>query len=174
METLWITINPMTFWSLEAVCQIFLKVTSPLLRNQKCQLYFSPKNLLGIVFFDIEETKALQSFFWRAKDGFKIVSDKEEMALLFLKLRSAEKLDLFLILLKLLKIGSSCEYQSLSPFLYDKRYSYSEGYRMGNIFEFTMNNFNTNITLEEVSDKANMTKNAFCKYFKKPTNKTYF
>lgn len=141
--------------------------------SEMLTLFFTKKSF-GTNFFDMEETKALQPFFTRATHGFKAISDKEDMARLFLKLRSAEKLDRFLILLKLLKLGSSCEYQSLSSFIYDKYYSDSEGHRMRNIFEFTMGNFNANITLEDVSDKANMTKNAFCKYFKKRTNKTYF
>jgi len=34
--------------------------------------------------------------------------------------------------------------------------------------------FYRDITLEEVAKKANMTKNAFCRYFKKRTNKTFF
>jgi AraC-like DNA-binding protein len=37
-----------------------------------------------------------------------------------------------------------------------------------------MNHFNSEITLDGISEVANMTKNAFCKYFKKRTNKTYF
>jgi AraC-like DNA-binding protein len=37
-----------------------------------------------------------------------------------------------------------------------------------------MTYFNTDISLETISEVANMTKNAFCKYFKKRTNKTYF
>ncbi|WP_317124787.1 helix-turn-helix domain-containing protein [Aureibaculum luteum] len=45
---------------------------------------------------------------------------------------------------------------------------------MRNVFEFTMTHFNREVTLEKVATIANMTKNAFCKYFKKRTNKTYF
>ena len=142
-------------------------------KSEMLTLFFT-KKAFGNNFFEMEETRALQSFFARATHGFKVISNKEDMAQLFLKLRSAEKLDQFIIMLKLLRSASLCEYQSLSSFIYEKQYSDSEGNRMRNIFEFTMSNFNTNITLEEVSDKANMTKNAFCKYFKKRTNKTYF
>ena len=45
---------------------------------------------------------------------------------------------------------------------------------MQDVFDFTMTYFNTDISLETISEVANMTKNAFCKYFKKRTNKTYF
>ncbi|HXJ97615.1 MAG TPA: AraC family transcriptional regulator [Gelidibacter sp.] len=142
-------------------------------KSEMLSLFFTKKSF-GKNFFELEETKMLQPFFNRATHGFKAISEKEKMADLFLELRSAEKFDQFLILLKLLKFGSLCEYKSLSSFIYEKKYSDDEGNRMRDIFEFTMTNFTTNITLEEVSDKANMTKNAFCKYFKKRTNKTYF
>ena len=142
-------------------------------KSEMLSLFFTKKSF-GNSFFEMEETKLLEPFFTRATHGFKAISEKEKMADLFLELRSAEKFDQFLILLKLLKIGSLCDYKSLSSFIYEKQYSDDEGNRMRDIFEFTMSNFNTNITLEEVADKANMTKNAFCKYFKKRTNKTYF
>tara|TARA_R110002050_G_scaffold60485_4_gene134130 strand:+ start:11729 stop:12040 length:312 start_codon:yes stop_codon:yes gene_type:complete len=45
---------------------------------------------------------------------------------------------------------------------------------MQDIFDYTMTHFHKDISLETISDVATMTKNAFCKYFKKRTNKTYF
>jgi AraC-like DNA-binding protein len=77
-------------------------------------------------------------------------------------------------LLQLLKILAKTNYKSLSSFVYNKKYSDNEGNRMRNVFEYTMNNFTQEITLDAISKVANMTKNAFCKYFKKRTNKTYF
>ncbi|MGV8815665.1 MAG: AraC family transcriptional regulator [Gelidibacter sp.] len=151
-----------------------LKSDTSVHKQSKMLSLFFNKNSFGEKFFELEETKALQSFFTRATHGFKVISDKEEIEKLFLKLRSSEKLDQFLILLEVLKLASNSEYKSLSSFIYEKQYSDYEGNRMRNIFEFTMSNFNTNISLEAVSEKANMTKNAFCKYFKKRTNKTYF
>lgn len=147
--------------------------TSTHKRSEMVSLFFTKKSF-GKDFFELEETKLLESFFTRATHGFKAISDKEKMADLFLKLRSADKFDQFLILLKLLKLGALCDYKSLSSFIYEKQYTDYEGNRMRDIFEYTMSNFTTNITLDAVSDKANMTKNAFCKYFKKRTNKTYF
>ena len=44
---------------------------------------------------------------------------------------------------------------------------------MRTIFEFTIENAHQIIKLEDIANVANMTKNAFCKYFKKRTNKTY-
>ena len=49
-----------------------------------------------------------------------------------------------------------------------------EGKRMQDVFEFTITNFKEHISLDTIGSIANMTNNAFCKYFKKRTNKTYF
>jgi len=151
-----------------------LKSDTSVQGTSKMLSLFFTKNSFGEKFFELEETRALQPFFTRAIHGFKVISHKEALEGLFVKLESSQKLDHFLILLEVLKIAATCEYKSLSSFIYDKQYSDYEGNRMRNIFEFTMSNFHTNITLEAVAEKANMTKNAFCKYFKKRTNKTYF
>jgi AraC-like DNA-binding protein len=63
--------------------------------------------------------------------------------------------------------------EPLSSFISDRKYSDNEGRRMSAVLEFTMNHFQKEITLDTISQEAAMTKNAFCKYFKKRTNKTY-
>jgi AraC-like DNA-binding protein len=93
---------------------------------------------------------------------------------LFFNLEKTSKLNRFLILFQLLKIISTANYKSLSSFVYDKKFTDNEGSRMRNVFEYTMNHFKSQITLETIAEVANMTKNAFCKYFKKRTNKSYF
>lgn len=134
---------------------------------------FFTKHSFGTGFFELEELKELQKFFKRAKHGFKVTSKQKQIQSLFLQLEKSSKLNRFLILLQLLKITSNAHYKSLSSFIYNKKYSDNEGNRMRNVFEYTMNHFDKEITLEAISDVATMTKNAFCKYFKKRTNKTY-
>lgn len=135
---------------------------------------FFANDSFGNNFFELEELKELTAFFKRAAHGFKVTSSKKAIALLFMQLESASKLSRFLILLELLKKASVCNYMSLSSFIYDKKYKEPEGKRMQEVFDFTMTYFNTDVSLETISEVANMTKNAFCKYFKKRTNKTYF
>jgi len=134
---------------------------------------FFTKDSFGIGFFQLEELKVLQKFFKRSKHGFKITSKQKPIKDLFLQLENSSKLNRFFILLQLLKIASSANYKSLSSFIYNKKYSNNEGNRMRNVFDYTMNNFQNDISLEAISEVATMTKNAFCKYFKKRTNKTY-
>ena len=47
-----------------------------------------------------------------------------------------------------------------------------EGIRMDQIFQFVVGNYKNHITLNEVASIANLTPQAFCRYFKKHTGKT--
>ena len=136
-------------------------------------LFFTDTSF-GKDFFELEELQEVTSFFKRSKHGFKITSKKKRASDVFFQLEKSSKLNRLILLLQLLKICANASYKSLSSFIDNKKYSDNEGNRMRTIFEYTMNNFTQKITLEDISTIANMTKNAFCKYFKKRTNKTYF
>lgn len=142
-------------------------------KSSRMLTLFFTKDSFGTEFFELEELKDLQQFFKRSIHGFKAISEEEQMKALFLQLENSSKLNQFLILLQLMKLTSNCDFQSLSSFIYDKKYSDIEGKRMRHVFEYTMNHFDGEISLQTISEVANMTKNAFCKYFKKRTNKTY-
>lgn len=151
---------------------VFKSDTTTSTNSHMLSLFFT-KNSFGNGFFELEEMTELQKFFKRCKHGFKLTSRLRQMKNLFLQLEHASKLERFIILLQLQKTASKANYKSLSSFIYDKKYSDNEGHRMRNVFEYTMNNFGKEISLDTIAEIANMTKNAFCKYFKKRTNKTY-
>jgi len=52
-------------------------------------------------------------------------------------------------------------------------YSELEGKRMGNVMAFILAENHRNISLKEVAETANMSKEAFCRFFKERTGKTY-
>lgn len=141
-------------------------------RSRMLSLYFT-QNSFGTKFFQLDELTALEPFFTRAIQGFKITGNDKKLGTLFLNLEKTSQLNRFLILLQILDISATASYESLSAFVYEKKYSDSEGKRMRNVFEYTMNHFVENVSLDTIAEVANMTKNAFCKYFKKRTNKTY-
>ena len=142
-------------------------------KNSHMLTLFFTETSFGSTFFNLEELKELKPFFKRSKQGFKTNSHRTMITPLFERLEYASKLERFILLLELLKVLSKCSYKSLSSFIYNKTYTDIEGKRMRDVFEYTMNNYKKPISLTTVSDIANMTKNAFCKYFKKRTNKTY-
>ncbi len=135
---------------------------------------FFTKDAFGIDFFNLEEMNGLNHFFKKAENGAKISSSIPKITKLFSQLKSNTKFNQFLLLLELLNILTKAKYKNLSSYIYKKEYTDFEGKRMRDIMEFTMNHYQQHISLETVASVANMTKNAFCKYFKKRTNKTYF
>ena len=142
------------------------------IESHMLSLFFT-KDSFGSNFFLLPELSELKPFFKRCKHGFRVTSKQKQIRELFLRIEHEFKLNQLIGLFEILKLTSSCSYSSLSSFIYNKAYSNNEGERMRNVFEYTMNNFQQHISLDSVSEVANMTKNAFCKYFKKRTNKTY-
>ena len=140
----------------------------------KMRSLFFTKNSFGTNFFDLEVSQELHSFFEKSSYGFKLITSKNSASALFSKIHKASKLQRFILFMKLLKILSNSEHQRLSSFIYDKKYSPTEGKRMTDVLEYTFENYNKDVCLEAVAQVAAMTKNSFCKYFKKVTNKTYF
>ena len=49
----------------------------------------------------------------------------------------------------------------------------SDNETINTVFEFLMNNYNTEIQLKQVADVANLSPNSFCRYFKSRTRNTY-
>lgn len=135
---------------------------------------FFTKNAFGDHFFELEELRTLRSFFKKSENGFKVVSDTSELKELFQTLKKASKFDRFIALLHIVKYLSKTKTKALSSFVYEKKYTDLEGKRMQDVMEHTMNHYHEHIALDDIAKVAAMTKNAFCKYFKKRTNKTYF
>lgn len=143
------------------------------LEKSKMLSLFFTKDSFGDAFFEKNEFIELKQIFKKLEQGLRIENRKEQIIKLFKSLKKATKLERFIFLLKILKAISSAETKPLSNFVYQKKYSDIEGKKLRTIFEYTIANSHTKISLEEIANVANMTKNAFCTYFKKHTNKTY-
>lgn len=135
---------------------------------------FFTKDAFGSTFFQISDMDASKDFFNRAEYGMKISHKHKKIVKLFHKLHNQTKIERIASLLKIVNETLYLDYNPLSSFVYGKKYTDDEGKRMRAVFEHAMENYHNQITLEEVAIKANMTKNAFCRYFKKRTNKTFF
>jgi len=135
---------------------------------------FFTENTFGADFFNLPYLKELQPFFNNSNSGFKVISNKKEISKTLLKLSSQEKLNRFVSFLELLEHLSKVEIEPLSKFIYSKTLSSNEGERLQVIFDFVFKNFHKPITLEEIAKMAFMTPNAFCRFFKQRTNKTFF
>ncbi|CAL2095197.1 AraC family transcriptional regulator [Tenacibaculum sp. 190524A02b] len=135
---------------------------------------FFTRESFGDVFFQLDDFKELGIFFDNAKTSFKVLNNKQKLMNYFKKISKGDDFDRFIIFMKILRVMINSDIERLSTFLYTKKYTDNEGKRMGNVMDYTLTNYDKKIDLEEVADVANMTPNAFCRYFKQRTNKTYF
>jgi len=134
---------------------------------------FFRKDSFGDDFFNFNLFEKLIPLFEKSKHGFKITSNKKELYDYFKQLKITLKIEQFIIFFYIINLINQSKTQLLSSFIYPKDYSNNEGKRMRDVFEYSLNNFSENICLSDIAEKANMTKNAFCRYFKQRTNKSY-
>lgn len=135
---------------------------------------FFRKDSFGSTFFDIEEMKELQSFFLHAKTGFKVISPNRPFIEDMKGIISSGHFSRFMILIRLLKKLSESQKTKLSGFVQQKQLSNDHGERLRAVFDYVMKNFNQKIELDTIAKLAHMTPNAFCRFFKERTNKTFF
>ena len=141
-------------------------------KSKMLTLFFTETSF-GESFFKLNELAEINYLFSKSLQGLNLKSNRPEIIKNFLKLKKASKLERFILFLEILKMVSEATSHPLSTFVDTKKYSDTEGKRMRNVFDFTIENANQKISLDHISNVANMTKNSFCKYFKKRTNKTF-
>ncbi|GLU42877.1 AraC family transcriptional regulator [Allomuricauda sp. NBRC 101325] len=131
-------------------------------------------NSFGKDFFGITDLASTKEFFKKSEMGIRVVSNKEVIIEAFRKLKSQNKVEQIATLLLVISEIMKAQTQPLSSFVYRKTFSDDEGKRMNDVFKHAMEKFNEPIELDEIAQVANMSKNAFCRYFKRRTNKTFF
>src|SRR5690606_17213734 len=70
-------------------------------------------------------------------------------------------------------ISNETEMKSLYSGLRESNFNDKVGVRINEILRYSLENFNKEISIEEIAQLIHMTPSAFCKYFKKHTMKTY-
>ncbi len=128
----------------------------------------------GDRFFDVPKLQKVQQLLYDANFGVKFLENQSIVRLLFERILHENSLQQFATFFEMLSMLTQSSYETVSSFVNTKNYTDDEGKRMSAVFEFVMNHFDQKIVLEDVSTIANMTPNAFCKYFKQRTNKTFF
>ncbi len=144
-------------------------------RIKALMLFFNPGGPLASL-FGLPEMKSLKAFIDQHAQGFKLPAMySEEVTQLMVDVkRSAgpDQLMQFFLLLKFLS-KMKIKLDPLSSFGHSATFSESEGIRISNIYNFILQRYQADITLEHVADAAHMTPQAFCRYFKKHTGHTF-
>ena len=143
-------------------------------RVHELSIFFNLNGKLSSL-FDLPELKSIQTFFSNYLSGFKIPHDSfAEISRKMLSIKCASGLDQLIQFFQLLKSLSDLKnIHPLAPNVPTKNVSDFEGMRISNIYNYIMQHYNRDLTLEEVSETAYMTPQAFCRYFKKHTRVTF-
>ena len=135
-------------------------------------LFFTPE-AYGAGFFDHPEFNEFQNLFEIVKLGCQLGSNNSEVKRKIWGMRNQSALDRFLSFIELLQILGRSRLLPISSFVIKKRFGEEEGNRMRKIMEYTFAHFDRKLSVAQAAEIASMTPNAFCRYFKQRTNKTY-
>ncbi|MDG1334320.1 MAG: AraC family transcriptional regulator [Crocinitomicaceae bacterium] len=123
---------------------------------------------------DFEELAQLENLLNEMDLGSALDSNQEEVGSLINQIEMASSLNRLSLFFSLLELISESKRSVLSSNLPRKLLSENEGMRMQAVMNFTLDSLSEQIKLDEVAELANMSTNAFCRYFKQRTNKSYF
>jgi len=137
-------------------------------------LKFYP-DFAGKDFLQIPYCYPINKVFEKASGGLYITGETNAaIGLILRKMLDQSPLEQIASLIEILSlISKSEEVEVLSNFDLHKSSNPREKDRMNKIIQHTMINFKNNITLDEISNVANLSKSAFCRYFKNTVKKSY-
>jgi len=137
-------------------------------------LFFNPAQFYETVLV-LPETKSIRRFIEQTNSGLKIAAAStkkifDEMQQVR-QAKQAYRLSSFIQLLQTLSNSKGNRVLSSASTIYS--ISDTEGLRMNDVYRYTMEHYTEHISLEQIAAVAHLTVQAFCRYFKKHTRKTY-
>lgn len=144
------------------------------LRAESLTIFFNPSGLFQPV-LDLPETKSIKKFVAGTAQGLQApAADQQSISREMLAVKNSKQGFRLAASIRLLQMMTSIKnWKPLAANPAEYSFSDTEGLRMNDVYHFTMSHFNENIRLQQVADVAFLTPQAFCRYFKKHTRKTY-
>ncbi len=133
-------------------------------------------DFLGKDFFDLPEMGSIRKLLKRSEGGIVFEGKIKELIKerLVLALEEKKQLKRLMLILEILpKLSVAKEYILLNRKNAASLQTDVNQQRINKVFAYIVENFQDEISLNEVSQIIGMTTNAFCKYFKKITRKTF-
>jgi AraC-like DNA-binding protein len=131
------------------------------------------KDLWGVHFWDLQESKNIQSLFHKANKGILFDDDTTNTVkpLLYqlLQAKGGERMWLWIQIFETLAHCASLQILSKTAFTN----THDDSDRIDKVLNYIQDHLSENIDLETVAQLANMNTAAFCRYFKQQTNKTF-
>ena len=136
-------------------------------------VYFDYNQFRG---FHLPEFDSINKFIEMSDISFQVSpAFVDNIALLILSIYESSGLKRLMHSFELLDVLSLSitSFKSLSTGFYRTTVCDKDGIRMNTIYNYSMAHYQSDIMLEEIASQVHLTPTAFCKYFKRCTNKTY-
>jgi len=130
---------------------------------------------LGKSLMEVEEFTGLNQWLQRTKGCFAIHGNtKDKIKKNLMNFPDLQGLKKMLSALEILNgLQESQDLNALNRFIQEKVFTETEGKRMGHVMSFILSKSQSSIGLQEVAGVANLSKEAFCRFFKERTGKTF-
>ncbi len=144
------------------------------LRSKNISLLFSLETL-GEKLLDLPEFHAVKKLLHFSKRGLMVQGKtREKLFRAAHKIAQKEGLDRIIYLFKQLnRLSKSDELKALSHISFEPGFRPSDTQKVNKVISFIMENFSRDIGLSDAANVANLSVNAFCRYFKQHTRKTF-
>lgn len=144
------------------------------LKAKAIVVYFN-KDIFGSTFYELKETQKINTLFNQAIRGLSIGGKTNQLVAKKLE-KLVHKKD-FEIILGLFEILSVLSQSTDIAFINNEAYTaandQTKNDRLSSIFEYVKNNYNQDISLNEIAKIANLTPTSFCRMFKLKTKKNF-
>lgn len=133
------------------------------------------KDSFGKEFFHLPEMYRIKKFLTKSFQGVRIEGSSKYKIIQHLKtLHSSEFAQRILVLLQILQIlAQSDDLEYLASDNFVETFQQRSNQKLYQIYEYVSKNFQKKIELDEAAKIANMSKTAFCRFFKSKTKKTF-
>ena len=137
-------------------------------------MFVDPGGLFSTI-LELPEMKSAKKFLEATAAGMQIPQVyKQPVMEKMLQVKEARNGMRLATFIQLLQVMTAIKkYKTLSSSGSEYSISESEGLRMNDVYQYTMTHYTENISLHQIASVAHLTPQAFCRYFKKHTRKTY-
>jgi YesN/AraC family two-component response regulator len=125
--------------------------------------------------FDLPEMKNIKKLIRKTLNSLKLPANHQrEIIAHLLNIKDSREANRLINFINLLNVLSNIKnFRTLSTETNTSVFTDTEGRRMNEIYQYTMEHYIDNITLSEIASVAHLTPQAFCRYFKRRTGRSY-
>ncbi|HBE41987.1 MAG TPA: AraC family transcriptional regulator [Bacteroidales bacterium] len=133
------------------------------------------KEVFGEQFWDMPESKAIYKLIQLSQRGIKLTGEtRREVAANMMSICEVKGFKRIILLMSILEaIAEKKEFLILANPVLQNSINHADSERLNRVYEYVVSNHDQKISLKQAASLANLSVPAFCRYFKKRTNKTF-